>query len=227
MPINGFKEREKHESYGMAGFYRQSSSAGHPLFGSSIKHRDTICLRIGTAYMQRGLNTDWYYKDKEIIEVEMSQSQFADLITSLNQGEGIPVTITRLNGKTMEKCPFENKGEMHLNEYKDHLKSVNTKALHLMHTVKEIFDTKKTFTKKDKEEVMSLLTQLYNEVQPNEEYMVTAYQEQMNKTCTEAKAEIEAFFNNKINTIAQNALIENADEIKKISEKQNPVEFDG
>lgn len=59
--IDDFTEKN-HESYGMAGFYRLTSSHGHPLFGSSIKHRDTICLRIGTANVKRGLSTDWYHK---------------------------------------------------------------------------------------------------------------------------------------------------------------------
>lgn len=218
-------KKETHESYGMAGFYRTTCSQGHALFGSSIKHRDTIRLRIGTADVCRGLNTDWYHKDKDIIEIEMSQSQFADLITSFNVGDGVPVTIRRLNGKGLEDCPYIDKGEVHLNEYKQHLATQNNLALQLINDVKEVFE-KKSFTKADKQEVLSLLTRLYNEVKPNEEYQVRAFQEQMDATTKEAKGEIEAFFENRIRSIAQTKLLENTDEIKKLAEyTDNPIEF--
>lgn len=223
--MDDFTEKN-HESYGMAGFYRLTSSHGHPLFGSSIKHRDTICLRIGTANVKRGLSTDWYHKEKDIIEIEMSQSQFADLITSFNMGEGVPVTIKYLNGKRMDDCPYESKEDQHLQEYKEHINTTKSLAASLIYDVKEIFSKKDRFTKKEKEEFLSLLTRLYNEVKPNEEYMLSSFQEQMDRTKSEAKTEIEAFFENRIRSIAQVSLVENNDEIKKLStETDNPVEL--
>lgn len=56
--------------------------------------------------------------------------------------------------------------------------------------------------------------------------MLSSFQEQMDRTKSEAKAEIEAFFENRIRSIAQVSLVENNDEIKKLStETDNPVEL--
>ena len=219
-----YKEKEQHESYGMAGFYRIQCSAAHPLFGSSIKHRDTIILRIKTAKMERNLHKNWYYGDKEIVEIEMSKSQFADLITSLNQGDGVPVTIKSIHGKDVEPCPFKDVGEMHLQEFKNSNKETLDTITGLINHLKNLFATKKNLTKADREECISTLTKIYNGVKPNAEYQLEAFQEQMAQTTTEAKGEIEAFFENKIMSASQNALVENADEVKKLT-TQNPVEI--
>ncbi len=44
-----------------------------------------------------------------IVEVEMSYTQFAEAITSLNIGDGIPVTITKVNGAFVEPCPYSDR----------------------------------------------------------------------------------------------------------------------
>ena len=56
----------------------------------------------------------------------------------------------------------------------------------------------------------------------NLDFCVEQFDEQMEKTTLEAKGEIEAFCQNKINSIAQAALVENRE---KIVELENPVEI--
>lgn len=48
------------------------------------------------------------------------------------------------------------------------------------------------------------------------------FDEQMDKTVSEAKGEIEAFCQNKINTIAQSALVENKDQLLQL---ENPIDM--
>lgn len=47
----------------------------------------------------RELSNDFYYGGNEIVEVKMSYSQFAELITSMNQGTGVLVTLNILKAK--------------------------------------------------------------------------------------------------------------------------------
>lgn len=221
--MDDFEIKEQHESYGLMGLYRQTSSHPHPLFGSSIKHRDTIVMRLNKAKYERGLSHDWYFADGTIVEVEMSQSQFAEIITSLNQGEGFPVTIKYLNGKFMSECPYEDKSEVHLQEFKDtNDKSINDIKT-LIKEVEDLFTNKKNLTKADKEHCLNTLRKIQNDVGANAEYRLSAFHEQMDKTTNEAKGEIEAFFDRKIATIAQNALVENQDAIKNLTNTDNPV----
>ena len=99
----------KHPSFGMLSFNR--THGGHSnLFGSSIQHNDTIHMVLKEGVVIRGLNDDRYVGEDEILEVEMSQSQFAELITSMNVGTGTPCTIKYLRGKgRINEADFINK----------------------------------------------------------------------------------------------------------------------
>jgi hypothetical protein len=96
---------DKHESYGMVGINRTQSSGTH-LFGSIATHHSFITLTIKHAERVRHLAQDWYHADSlPIIEIEMSHSQFAEMITSPGIGEGVPCTIRGLDGELLEHCP--------------------------------------------------------------------------------------------------------------------------
>ena len=84
-----FRDREEHESYGLVGVSRISGSDRN-LFGSSIRHKNTMMLRVKRANKERHLNRDWYHANETIVEVEMSPVQYAEMISSPNVGEGIP-----------------------------------------------------------------------------------------------------------------------------------------
>lgn len=217
-----FDNKDKHPSYGMLQFSRVSGGATN-LFGSSIQHRDTIKMYLREGEIERGLNTDWYYGNKEIVEVEMSYSQFAEVITSMNMGTGIPVTIRYIQGKgKIEDCPFTDKKSQFEEEFKNNLSKANEKANDLLNSVKSMFEEKKSFTKKDKEEILSKIHHLNMEINCNKDYIYRKFNEQMDKTTLEAKGEIEAFCQNKINSIANAALVEHKDDILKL---ENPVDI--
>lgn len=199
-----FKDKKTHPSYGILGFSRVNSNYAHPLFGSSIKHRDTIRLRLKRCEQSRELNKDWYFGKETLFEVEMSLNQFSELITSMNCGEGVPVTILRTeNDYDVPECPFEDKAELHLSEFKQHLNTVYQDSRELIQNLKELFSSKKTLTKKDKEEIISALTKISQNIGTNQSYQLNQFQEQMENTTTEAKAEVEAFYQNRMMQIKQ------------------------
>ena len=72
------------------------------------------------ADITRGLHEGNIYGNKPIAEVEMSYSQFAEAIISMNMGSGIPVTIrwTEKDGK-IPPCDFVNKREQFADEFKE------------------------------------------------------------------------------------------------------------
>ncbi len=210
----------KHPSYGLLQFSRMSGGLTN-LFGSSIQHKDTIRLRINEGGVKRDLSTDWYCDDGRIIEVEMSYSQFAEAITSMNVGSGVPVTIRWVRGEgSIEPCPFTNKKQQFEEEFKHRLDKANETANQLILNVEKLFEEKKNLTKKDKDEILSMLTKIYQSINGNSDFVYRMFNEQMDKTTTEAKGEIEAFMQNKINSIAQAALVEQREQFLSL---ENPV----
>jgi len=104
------RTQEKHESYGLVGFSRTTHGGGGDganLFGCSIKHNHTIVLKIKRATKERSLHDDRYYGGETLIEVEMSPNQFAEAITSMNIGDGMPCTIRYVGRQRMAECPEE------------------------------------------------------------------------------------------------------------------------
>jgi hypothetical protein len=91
--------RETHPAYGIIGASR-TQSTGAVLFGSDFRHRGYITVRIQHAAMARSLHSDRFQTTGEptIVEVTLSEAQWATFISTLNMGEGVPCTIERIDG---------------------------------------------------------------------------------------------------------------------------------
>lgn len=211
----------KHPSFGMLSFNR--THGGHSnLFGSSIQHNDTIHMVLREGVVTRGLNDDWYVGEDEILEVEMSQSQFAELITSMNVGTGTPCTIKYLRGKgRINEADFINKRQQITNEFKESMNERMSDAKEFYDEVKELFTAKKSIGKGDREMILRRLANVTQGMESSSKFIFDQFQNQIDKTITEAKGEIEAFAQNKINAIAQQALVEQKEDILKL---ENPVD---
>jgi hypothetical protein len=189
----------EHESYAMMDISRTSCNKGQNLFGSSIKHQNTIRIRIAPAKLDRHLNRDWFHaKHTPYIEVEMSYSQFAEAITSLNQGDGVPVTLTYLNGKQIEKCPQIDKRQEFEEEFEEEMLKIGYSLRKLTEQAESLLNDKKAPTKAEKEAILNGIKMLRQEIESNVPFIQSSFNEQMDKTVLEAKGEVEGFVMHKI-----------------------------
>lgn len=196
-----------HESYGLIGISRYTGG-DDVLFGSSIKHRNGISLHISTAEHTRDLSHDWYYARKKLIEVNMSPSQFAELITTPNVGMGVPCTIRQFNGQGMENPPFEHRAETFRQEFQERVDKVADGGTLYMKEALDLLESKPTITKGDRETIKNALRMLMQEVRSNLPFVQKQFQEQMDKTVAEAKAEVEAFVEHKVRSLGLEAIKE-------------------
>ena len=203
-----------HESYGTIVVTRMQSGKEHPLFGSSIQHRNTIRLEIRQAGISRTLSTDFIHPGKQIIEVEMSQSQWAEMVSSIGIGEGTPCTIRHLSGNRLEGCPYTSVREQFDEEFDDSVQE-SLKGLRDAVTACEELLTKKSLTKADREQVLALVRKAYQEVSDSVPFIKSQFTEQMDKTVKEAKVEIEA--------LAMNHLLNHALGAGQIAENTMPM----
>lgn len=97
------KETKKHPSYGNIGVSRISGRTH--LFGTDVEHQHFIEVRISECEHMRSLSNDWYHPGREIISVWMTEMQWAEFVSSFNQGGGTPVTLRHVQGKTIEELP--------------------------------------------------------------------------------------------------------------------------
>jgi len=197
---------KSHPSYGLARFSRHNSSGGRPLFGSSINHSNTISLHICRSDHDRGLSNDWYHAKQELIEIEMSQTQFAELITSMNMGSGIPVTIRHINLEQISEPPYKSKVEIFNDEFKAKMHNMGVDIEKASATALDLLKNKSTLNNGDRELILSSITRLMMNVKQNIPFVAVQFSEQMDKTISEAKGEIEAFVEHKIRSAGLEAI---------------------
>ena len=175
-----------HPSYGLLSFNRVSMSHGTALFGSSLKHSTAITLTLSTARLHRSdLHSDHVFTDKRIVELMMSPAQFADLITGLNHGQGTPVTIDWREGVGhVEEPPYHSKVDEFSEEFADNVKEIGA-----------AFDAviEDAARRKLSGVFIKQLVHLRGHIDSHMPFMAKQWTRQMQRTATEAKAEVEAF----------------------------------
>jgi hypothetical protein len=205
--------KENHPSYGMINIGHPTGGSGSNLFGSAIKHNSTVKITINHAEKIRNLNRYWYHPivRKPIVEIEMSPTQFAELLTTTS-GTGVPCTLMNIEGQRVEDCPEVNDRELFEQEFKDNAKELMKVASDLAKDVKELFATKKTVNKKDRECIISKIDCIMREIKSNIPFVQSQFNESVENTITEATASIDHFVESKIRSLGLEAL---AEDVKK------------
>lgn len=177
----------------------------HPLVGTSIAHSNTIKIRISRGEQKRDLHRDWFYAREPYIEVEMSLSQWAEFITSLNMGDGVPCTLSKKDGRTIPEPQFTSVRGMYEDEFRERSEIVKKAIADGRARVQAILE-KKNIGKADREEILQLIESMEREAGPNLSFIGASFNEQMDKTVMEAKGEVEGFVENKLRAISVAAI---------------------
>ena len=212
-----------HPAFGLIGFHRVSGG-DHTLFGSSIEHNDRIMMTVKHADEERGLHNDWFHGHGKIVEIEMSYSQFAECITAMNIGDGVPCTIryTEKDGSIPMIAENISKRQQFVDEFSENITNAMAQVQEQIDQIQKSINEKKSLGVKDRKEIISRLNSVKSNIGANLVFCAKQFDEQMDKTVAEAKGEIEAFCQNKINTIAQSALVENKDQLLQL---ENPIDM--
>jgi len=203
------KEKEKtitHESFGLLSLSRITCNVGVPLFGSSIKHKNTIILRIHTAEKKRNLCSDWLHGKKKIIEVEMSPLQFTDMITNMNT-QGVPVTIRHINGKRTSDFQHVNVRETFQQEFREHIQEVLGGTEKMLKEAEKLLKAPGTLKKADREKMANTLYHLAQDIKSNLPFVFKQFNKQVDRSIGEAKSEVESFFANTIHALGSEKLV--------------------
>ncbi len=191
---------EEHPCYGQMGFYRTTSGAARNLYGSSIRHHNTITLEISHSEKHRNLNETWYFPKDEIIRVSMSPTQFAEAISTMGSSP-IPVTIERLEGKNTPPCPNENIRQKFKDEFKQDMEELTDDMQHDFDEAKRILTKSGPLKVADRKAIAEVLRKLEMQIRSNVPFIHSQFDRATEKTVTEARGEIEAFYENKIRSL--------------------------
>lgn len=188
----------KHVSYALASFSRFQTTS-KDFFNSTIKHNSGISLTIQGAQLTRNaeLHTEYVHTDsgrQTYIEIQMSNSQFAELLTSMNIGEGVPVTLVRTkeDGRIMYKPPFQETIEQRADRMLDTERDKTVEALKkCVEKINEIIDGK-TVKKEQKAELARLLDYIVEISKNGFQFAESQFQRGVEKDIQRIKSEIDA-----------------------------------
>lgn len=185
------EKKYEHPSFGMLSLSRIHGKSGY-LFGSEIQSDNFIELTLSEGEMNRELSNDWFFARKPLFKVKMSANQFSELITTLNVGSGVPVTIEEVLGERIEQCTdMESKKTYTHNQFRQRMAELMVDINKRWKQAEKIID-KKTLTKDDQRELKLFYDKLTTEVKSNIPFFVKCFQEVMDKVVLDAKTEIDS-----------------------------------
>ena len=186
---------EKKTYKGLIGFSRISGQKR--LYMSNLNNQNWIQLRVyasedNESYGEkRAMSTSRH----PLIELDLSSSQFAELLTTMNMERGVPCTLMSYNGERISQDNLKNDKkpiavgrdyfEKSVREYTERVKDKVSEYRKDLATMK--------MSKKDKLRVENLLGGFQTEVTSNLPYYVEMFEEAAVKVVTESKAELDAF----------------------------------
>lgn len=105
---------EVHPSWVSVRFNKASwSSPGAQLVGSDIRHQRVVTLQVHRMSRTRDLHHTWWSEEEPLLEVHLSEAQFAAAITSFGDGSARPATLSFLQGDGLvPQCADHRPGEI-------------------------------------------------------------------------------------------------------------------
>ena len=183
----------EHPSYGMVGFNRWQGG-GYIPFGSAIRVHNGISLTIMRAQRRHSLSRDWFFGRKELIEISLTESQFAQLICSMGVGDGVPCTIRHVGGEQAPLPPQDVPSEATLVHDKIESSAGDVADLLRKRTqeMRDIMANSK-MSAKDKTALKNALDMFVQEVESNLPFLIGQLREAADHVVTQCKTEVMAF----------------------------------
>lgn len=187
----GSEGREKitHPAYAQIG--ASHVSGGISLYGSEFKHQNYVVLRIARSEMNRSLSNDWPFEREELIEVAMSESQWAQMVSSMNRGSGTQCTIQRIGTEAVPQIPHP---ERKLDQFKREASEADKQSLEWIDELIADIEASK-LSQKQKDDFTHRLGIIRGRTMSSLSFVLAQFGEHMENTVNKAKTEISAFAN--------------------------------
>lgn len=93
----------RHPAFALIGASRVSGRTN--LYASDFAHNAYMTISIRRSQLNRNLSNDWHFGREELIEVALSEAQWATFVSSPNVGSGVPCTLQHLKGEQIPGLP--------------------------------------------------------------------------------------------------------------------------
>lgn len=176
------------KNIGTINISRISGGSSNRFVGSTVPSYTAIRIQIRQAEKYSDeFNKERFYSKSNIVEVEMTPNQWAELITTLNYGTGTPCTITRVgNEEIPQTYETESVFEYYNDKLKDRFSDVQSEFEESFKDAKEILDNKKSITKADRDTIRRAYSQVERFFGDSAPFMQKLFKEDIQKHTVDA-----------------------------------------
>lgn len=167
-----------------------SRVSGHQvLYGSDFRHNAYMTIKIVRSELHRSLSRDWHFGNDQVIEVALSEAQWATFVSAPNIGSGVPCTIEHIQGQYMPRLPDP---KSRVDQFRAEVETKLQDSLQQLDVVMRELDEMglpKGKAARIKERLRHARLQLAN----NLPFMAEQFDEHMEETVKKAKAEVHGY----------------------------------
>jgi hypothetical protein len=191
--ILGDENFENHESYGLISFSRVQGSTH--LFGSPVVPLNYIKLSISEGRRHHGLGWSNYFDGKVETVVHMSETQFAEFITTPNRGCGVPCTFRYRRDGKLRKCDGPPVQETEASVTQRHFKEDMQATMAAVETMQDEIDAilqGGKVPKKHQDAVRKVVWEITRTFNDSAPFTMEQFEKNVEKTIATARVEISA-----------------------------------
>lgn len=173
------------------------SGRGQRLFGSDLGHNSGMTLCFSECDMHRGLSNDHHYSRNIILKVDISESQWARIVSSTGNGGGTPVTIRErcvgpLKSMPAIAAPEASKREVHGEEMATSLRKAMKTAQDAAAKLGELLEKPGSISKTELKAIYAQLSRPIDYLPGTVQFIYDQFAEATEKVAEDSKLEIEA-----------------------------------
>jgi hypothetical protein len=163
---------------------------GHAcLYGSDFEHNGYVTVAISRSKLMRDLSSDWHYGHDEIIEVALSEAQWATFVSSMNIGSGVPCTLSYEQGTMVPGLPQPvSRADQFSGEMSETVKSSIDRLRLLSTSVADM-----GLPKRKAEQIRSDIAMAIQELEANVPFVAERFNEHVEEGIEAAKVEIHGY----------------------------------
>jgi len=164
------------------------------LYGSDFSHNHYVRIRISKSQLRRSLSSDWAMDDSlPYIEVDMSESQWAQFVSSMN-AQATQCTLRSKDGNAVPELPAPQKRtDQFASEAKRTMESSEASIREAIAEVDAM-----NLSGKAKAQIKSKLYTALQNIGANIQFVADQFGEHMETSVERAKTEVNAYVNNAI-----------------------------
>ncbi len=190
---SAFRERTVTTHPAFAQIQANRVSGGAYLYGSDFHHQNYISITLRRSELHRDLyrdlSRDWHSAGEEMVEVALSEAQWATFISTLNNGSGIPCTLQHIDRTWVPS--IEMTADRKPQFAGEHSKRLD-RAMAALETLNAQIDAVGLSGKK-RDELKGTLEAAVRDLGGNLDFVRKQFGEHIEKVTEHAKIEVEAY----------------------------------